>query len=71
MGVWIETQIEAHFGIKPKVTPFVGVWIETNDYQYEYHWQKVTPFVGVWIETLVIKVIMIHIVCHTLRGCVD
>ena len=30
MGVWIETQIEAHFGVKPKVTPCMGVWIETK-----------------------------------------
>ena len=30
MGVWIETQIEAHFGVRPNVTPCMGVWIETQ-----------------------------------------
>ena len=51
VGVWIETQVLAHFGIKPKVTPFVGVWIETCPSRYTQTASEVTPFVGVWIET--------------------
>ena len=71
MGVWIETQIQAHFGITPDVTPFVGVWIETSSTQTARPQQPVTPFVGVWIETTKCCRTTLMLQGHTLRGCVD
>ena len=56
--------------MRAEVTPCVGVWIETYETLHFYAVGEVTPCVGVWIETLRIS-ILVHVLRHTLRGCVD
>ena len=70
VGVWIETpQPEPEPQPKP-VTPFVGVWIETILSTRKQEIKKSHPS---WVCGLkqVKVIILLLILCHTLRGCVD
>ncbi len=71
MGVWIETSALNLFCSCIIVTPFVGVWIETLVLLFRVCTRLVTPFVGVWIETLLAVSVVVLVLSHTLRGCVD
>ncbi len=53
-----------------RVTPFVGVWIETLFPLLAYHkiWSHPSWVCGLKLSLLLIMVVLMS---HTLRGCVD
>ena len=70
MGVWIETNLPIDYFTSVLVTPFVGVWIETSSTGDVLLGFKSHPS---WVcgLKLLLHDTIVHLISHTLRGCVD
>ena len=62
--------ISLQYGLGGMVTPCVGVWIETRSTLLAFLTSSSHP---AWVcgLKLITIILMLHRLCHTLRGCVD
>ena len=77
-GYWCHTlrgcvdwnSISLQYGLGGMVTPCVGVWIETRSTLLAFLTSSSHP---AWVcgLKLITIILMLHRLCHTLRGCVD